>query len=486
MRLLALLLALTVTVPLTAQDSIAQERAIPLLKTIHDTIRYYHPFGQTEEGRQLMSAALEQGVNELQQAVDLPGDSIGQQPFVLAAGHLQSAVQCGHLQLNPNRPPAWIAAREHRLRFGLIRTSDDKYVLSDTLTKDTTVLPRGTVITKIDQSPVADLISRLAVFQGMNDQGHIRSSEIRIARNPIGLYESRYGLRDSIQITYVDLNDGQEQILDLGMELDHEPDTLEIKKLTRKEKKARRKLKHTSVFDLYKSKDSTAWVLQVRSFNSSYYNGINFNKLLKRTFDTINESNLDKLILDLQSNGGGNIAKAREFTRYLAKAPFRMTDKISSTSPKANGTNLWHKWGLFVVAKVRKIDGEYRMLASEKELKPARKVFKGELVVVIDELSFSATTLVANALKESNSATVIGQVTGGGRTQLYGGNIRDIIIGEKDELQFKVVVPNWRFQPWNAGPGTVSPDVVVPITQEDVISGKHPNVQAALDILHGN
>lgn len=393
--------------------------------------------------------------------------------FIYHAAALQTASGCGHLQLRPVLDTATLAAqRRHWRRMGVYPVGDgSRYVLTDTIrTMTKELLERGTEIIRFEDEPIEPLISRLSAFQGLNDLGYDRATHYKLGIGLWAYYQNYYGYRDSLQFTIVD------------------PETEEQKTVwmdTRvkfvKSKPAPKKERYKAYFNLRKSDDSSAWILRVRSFGGNAFKHVNEARLFKKTFATIQESGINKLVLDLRSNGGGSLERAKKFCRYLAKEDFQFTGSMYSQTPTAAGTNVFSKMGYFIVGGVRKKGDHFEQPGKVKVTKARKDGFKGELVIIVNEQSFSATVMVAHVLKETGAATVIGGKTGGSRRYTYGGNIRGYILGER--LQFRVRIPNWRFEQYLPGEGTFTPDEIVLLSQEGLRAKGDVRMDRALEIL---
>ena len=473
-----------------AQDSLSEAYSVKILRTLHDTIGYYHPAVQSAEARAAYDEAYKGALAQLQVSIDLPSDSIGLQDFVLAAGALQQHIQCGHLVLSPQRSEEWFKEYKSRRKYFTWLTSDDELILRAPFDVGMDTLAKGTEILSINGRRSIDIVRELAVFRGANDEGYDRAGEAMTALRLISLIDSRYGRKDTMVFEYIEPDSTlvKQLAVDMALPKNEEEEPESKIKLSKKDRKAARKLRndtlHTNYLSLKLTPDSSAWILEVASFSNKAFKHVNYDKLLKRTFETIAESGKDKLILDLTFNGGGDMVKARNLVRYLVDQPFALTDEVISTSPTANGKGLFGKIGMKVAGGVYKRDGVYHFGLAEKIVKPMKDCFRGDVVAIINEGTFSAGTIVANALMEMDAATVIGAKTGGGRGSLFGGNIREIMLGDPDQFEFAIRVPNWMYKPLNAEPGTVTPNVIIPITKMDLIEGRDVYIEEALEILN--
>lgn len=473
------------SLPAFAQDSLSHERAIDLLTLVHDTISYHHPAAQSLEEEAKLTTALNKSKAYVNKAVNPTTDSVGVQDFILGAAEMQRAIQCGHLTLTPDRTKKWLDSRDSRARFKLFITSGGQYVLLDTLETKTRMLVAGTAILAMNDRPVNEIVEELAAFRGLNDGGYEEAGRFLTARSVSALYESRYGDRDSIKLTYRDLVTEEVKDVHLIMQLSEEADSVKTPKAPVKKirKKERWRNLAASRFQLSKAEDGDYWTLAIRSFNNKYYRKPSFEKLLKQTFKKLEDEGATKLIVDLRYNGGGAINNAKALTSYFLDESFDFTDKVISTTPTAPGTGFIGKLGMRTWGGVKERDGVYYFGAAEKIGKPSKHRFAGEAVFVINQGSFSATTLAINTLQEYGFKNVIGQRTGGGKNVLYGGNIREINIGDDQGLKFDLRLPNWAFYPYKSRPGTVTPMELVPITQQDIIDGINPNFERAKEIL---
>ncbi|NJC25153.1 hypothetical protein GGR27_000634 [Lewinella antarctica] len=474
---------------LAGQHSVADTRAIPLLRTIRDTIAYHHPAAQSAATRAALRLAYDDAELTLQQLIAAPGDSIGVQDFILTAATFQRQLQDGHLQLRPHRSKAWKKAHKDYRRPSTYLTADDQLILVTDLPTNQDTLRKGTEILAFNGQPVADLIDQLTVFSGLNDEGYDRAARVIHSKSLAYHYQERYGYRDSLTVTYLVPETGSTRDAAIGMlvpeaaDATDDPPTRSAKKRARKETEAKL---HEKFLSLKKAPDSSAWILTVRSFSDSRFKHANYGRLLKQSFAKINESGLGKLILDLRVNGGGDMGNARTLIRYLVDEPFVMVDEVVSTAPTAGGVGLFQKYGLYVGAGVRKRNDGYHLGYAEKVAKPMRNGFRGDLVVLVDEGTFSASTLVARTLDVMDVGVLVGTRTGGGTGTLFGGKLRKIILGEKNELQLSLIVPVWTFKPLGATPGTVTPDVIISFTKEDLLKDISPMYTKALEILNGD
>jgi carboxyl-terminal processing protease len=156
-----------------------------------------------------------------------------------------------------------------------------------------------------------------------------------------------------------------------------------------------------------------------------------------------------KLVLDLRGNPGGYLDAAVHISSYFI--------------PK----------GAAIVTE--DFDGKH-----ENEVHTSRG-YRGlpsgtKVVVLIDGGSASASEIVAGALQDHDAATVIG-------TKSFGkGSVQQLI--SVDEGSLKVTIARWITPDghWIMGNG-VTPDIVVPVTQEDLDAKRDPQMTRAVRFL---
>lgn len=132
-------------------------------------------------------------------------------------------------------------------------------------------------------------------------------------------------------------------------------------------------------------------LLKINGFVNQYA-GDNFEENLQTFFSAVKEKGVEKIILDLRDNGGGQDVFGALLYAYLTTSPFAYYRSLNST----------HK--LFTVA-------DYPNLAVQQ---PKANAFTGRLYILINGQSFSTTTEFCAIAKSNNRATFIGMETGGG------------------------------------------------------------------------
>ena len=175
------------------------------------------------------------------------------------------------------------------------------------------------------------------------------------------------------------------------------------------------------------------------------------------------------LVLDLRGNGGGTDMLGEFVAQHLLAAPFIyyfLQQRYSPAMPSYDKPPHTSGWGTKFPVEVEPDAG----------IIP----FKGRLIVLHDEFSFSTTDNLLSCLKDLHpNATFIGRPSGGGT-----GAPREVVTlthsGAGISLcTMKVWSPKDRLI---EGRGTL-PDLPVVWTQADVAQGRDPDLEAALKLL---
>jgi len=204
-------------------------------------------------------------------------------------------------------------------------------------------------------------------------------------------------------------------------------------------KKKEEKIKKLQGYDSFKRKyskqlvfhnnDSNIAILKIADFTKG-----NYSKFYRNTFKLLDSLQTNTLIIDLRDNGGGRLSEVSRLYSYLTDSTFRFVEKSEVTSK----TSLWHD-GFFsskpflkspfkilaipsvllknivtTIITVKGKDDKYRIdLLSSWKKKSHRYRFDGNVYVLINGGSFSASSLIASNLQGSKRATFVGEETGG-------------------------------------------------------------------------
>ena len=150
------------------------------------------------------------------------------------------------------------------------------------------------------------------------------------------------------------------------------------------------------------------------------FKGSGFNKLYKKTFRWLEEQQLENLVIDLRDNPGGSADAATLLMQYLSAEPFpyykSITIKKRSFSFKKA---LDSKFGVFYFTKLRtkkkNASGVHEIRPTvTKNIKAGKLNYDGNVFVLTNGITGSASSLFAANMQYQKKAITIGEETGGG------------------------------------------------------------------------
>ncbi len=447
--------------------------AIPeAVETIYTKIKERHPYPATFEGLKALDAARAQVQSALKTIVDSK-DSIPYYEFVGLVAPLQEATNCGHLILETHLDSTEIqAVRGSTFPLRMIQVETGDYVLLRGLQSATDSLPPGTVISTINGRKVGPLIKELAPFSGINDNRNNDALLYKVAYYPMHLYQSYYGPQDSIVIATID---------EAGVAKNY---TVRAKKNKYVDpKKNKTPIANTLKFEF--SDDGETGILTIKKFSSYKFSDGNYFKFLRNVFDTLKTTGTDRLIIDIRNNGGGNSGRINALYHYLSDEKFYFTADARMTGPaRAEAGESAKTTRRRAAGAVTRRDRRLQRHLS-KPIKPSKEKLRytGKVVVLINELSFSASGIFARMVQGYGRGKLVGGVSGASANIMYGASKRGepILIGPSQDFELKVNTIG--LLPKHPIPGNITPDYIVRTTLEGIRSGRDEQMEKAMEVL---
>ena len=146
-----------------------------------------------------------------------------------------------------------------------------------------------------------------------------------------------------------------------------------------------------------------------------------FEKFLAETFKTIDQKGIDKLIVDVRLNGGGNSELNGLLFSYITTKSYRQASgrywKVSDQSKKRYSSQpVYEKvFGSEFMADYMSRESGTSFYEDWDELetpKPAKRFFEGKTCFLIGPQTFSSANFLADAIKTYQLSTLIGTSTG--------------------------------------------------------------------------
>jgi hypothetical protein len=391
-------------------------------------------------------------------------------------------IRCGHTSFSMSKD--WGRFIRNRRIPSLplyMKVWQDTFVITANLHRDS-ILKKGTLVTSINGVRNKDIIQKMLSY--MVQDGYATNVNYqRISTNFPYFHRNVFGIYKTYKIGYIDHN-GIEKTTQVSW-YNPQPDTSKKVNKTpvskpvkpKKETRKQRLENHRSL-----KIDSTTALLTLNTFSEGH-----LRTFFRRSFREMRRKNVKNLVLDLRSNGGGKISNYVLLSKYIRNTKFKVADTaaaiVNSLSPytKHISAGFWNSMGMKLFTKRQK-DGRYHFGYWERQmLKPkTTNHFDGDVYVLINGLTFSASTLFCNTVKGQSNVTLVGEETGGGWHGNTGVMIPDITLPNS---KLRVRLPLFRLVNYNHVPkdgSGVIPDVYVPPTVENVrkeIDGKIAKVR---------
>lgn len=271
----------------------------------------------------------------------------------------------------------------------------------------TDTIPNGAEVTAINGKPMAEIIKSLLTKMTFADGNRIGGKLEDLNRYFSGYYAAFIDAPTTFNVTY---------------QVDRETKTATLPAVTEQTIKTYVEAHKTALKKPFRLTytDPKIAVITIERFMGDTKEQ-DFKQFLRDAFREIKEKRVERLILDLRDNEGGEESWGVLLYSYLAEQPFRYYDHISVRQKKKYSFPAWTS-KLYRMAKVFAVKkrGDGYVFAWHRGLritKPNPDAYLGKLYVLLNGNSFSVTTEFAarvHADKRSGGTIFIGQESGGG------------------------------------------------------------------------
>jgi Peptidase family S41 len=415
-------------------------------------------------------------------------DSMTEQQFgwkILAP--LTDKIHCGHTSFGmSNAYNKWIKNKIIPSFPLFMKVWNDTMAVTGNLNRKDSILKRGTIIKTINGLGAAAL--QQYMFNYMTEDGNANNvNYLRLSNNFPYYHRNIFGLSKEYTVTYLDTT-GATQTIKLPV-FDPPKDTSKKKKaavaITKNSKKETRKQRLQSMRSLAIDTASNTAIITLNTFASG-----RLRKFFRQTFRYIKKTGINNTVLDIRSNGGGKVDASTLLTRYVTRAPFKICDTSYAVAKNLRPYSRYIKerflnnLGLIFLTGKR-ADGFYHFGRWERKLfQPKTKNhFSGNLYVLTNGQTFSASTLFCNAIKGQPGITLVGEEAGGG---WYGNNgimIPDITL---PNTHLRVRLPLFRIVQYKHvgkdGRG-VMPDIYVGTSYDALLKSYDKKMQVVMEMI---
>lgn len=413
-------------------------------------------------------------------------DSMTEQQFtwhILAP--LVDKIHCGHTSVGMSK--AYIKWAEYKKfpAFPLfMKVWNDTMAVTGNMNKKDSVFKRGTLITAINGDSNHDMIKKM--FDYLPEDGHANNiNYIRLSANFPYYHRNIYGISKKYSVNYID-SMGNEKNDSLSVYISPK-DSIRKDSLTKIEKrnmpKEKKRLRYRSL------EIDSSGKMAIMTLNT-FTNG-QLRCFFKKSFKKLRKENINNLVIDIRSNGGGRVALSTLLSRYISRTSFKAGDSLFSKVRSLGPYTKYVKGGLltnielFFIAH-KKQDGFFHIKNMEKKLyKPkTNNHYNGSVYILTNGTTFSASSLFCNTVKGQPGITLVGEETGGG---WYGNNgilIPDIIL---PNTKTRVRLPLFRIVQYKhietKGTG-IYPDIYIPTNYDALLKSYDKKMQVVKGLIY--
>ncbi|MGI8581139.1 MAG: S41 family peptidase [Chitinophagaceae bacterium] len=375
---------------------------------------------------------------------------------------LTNKIHCGHTSFSMSKGWNRFIRNKRIPSFPLyLKIWKDTMVVTANLNRKDSVIKKGMLITSINGISNGDLIKKMFGYV-VQDGYESNVNYVRLSTSFPYFHRNVFGIYKNYTIQYIDrIGKGKKVSVPLfGIT----EDTLKkIKDFPPvKEKHISRKEKLGNVRSLQTNNGTSVMTI------NSFAGGNRLKAFFRRSFKSTRKNNIKNLVIDIRANGGGDISNYVALTKYIRNTPFKVADTAVAISKsfapytKYIRSGFFNNVGLLLLTK-KHADGRYHFGYWERHTMKQKKKnhYSGDVYVLTNGLTFSASSLFCNAVKGQSNVTLVGENTGGGWYGNSGIMIPDITL---PNTRVKVRLPMFRLVQYQHGPKTgtgVVPDIYV-------------------------
>jgi hypothetical protein len=327
-------------------------------------------------------------------------------------------IKCGHtsVHFSPKLTKQYANYRFPQFPLQLKVWKDSAVVIGNLFNKDS-ILKRGTIVTAINQLPIKSLVD--SIYGIMSTDGNSINFKSQVLTNNFsGWYKAKFGDADSVyQISYID-SVGNPTTTSIAAYLPPKPKKDSVSVSTAGSSKPK----------MPKTVAPKKWTLLVDStgitafMNLSSFSGTGLRKFIRQSFRTIKTRGVKNLVIDLRSNGGGNVKNSTRLSQYIADHSFKIADSVVASNrgiskvPLSSFLNvMYYALAKSVISK-KEADGKFHFKRFEKHYYApiTKNHFDGSVYILQGGYTFSASTLFTSPIMKQKNVTIVGEESGGG------------------------------------------------------------------------
>jgi hypothetical protein len=219
--------------------------------------------------------------------------------------------------------------------------------------------------------------------------------------------------------------------------------------------------------------------------------GTPFPGFLKKTFEELDQKSIKSLVIDLRGNGGGADLNGRLLFGYLIDKPFKYYTHLEIMRNELSFLEHTEVPDLNKMLKARTKPNDKGTFNATMhpnlgdELKPMQPTFRGDVYVLLDGASFSATGETTSLMHYYKRAKFVGEECGAG----YYGNTSGIMPTlTLPNTKLRIRIPMVRYHMAVSGykypDRGIIPEFPFARSIEDLLAGKDTELEYALELIN--
>lgn len=411
------------------------------------------------------------------------GDSMTEQQFTWhILSPLVDKIHCGHTSVGMTKAYGKWAKGKKLPSFPLfMKIWNDTMAVTGSLNRRDSIFKRGTLITAINGIPNDSLIR--IMFNYLPEDGYANNlNYIRLSGNLPYYHRNIFGLSKNYNVSYIDSTGKAKTAVVPVYTPPRDSTKKDSARKTVRIKPQNRLLGYRSL--VIDSSGKMA-VMTLNTFTKGH-----LRRFFRQSFKKLIAQQVNNLVLDLRSNGGGRVGLSTLLTKYISRTSFRVADTLYAKSKSLGPYTRYFKGKflnnleLFLISRKRK-DGFYHIRHLENKVyHPKKNKYNGDVYVLINGPTFSAATLFINTVKAQPGISVLGEETGGGWHGNNGIMIPDITL---PNTKTRVRLPLFRLVQYNHVPKTgtgIIPDIYVGTSYEALLKNYDKKMQVVRKIIY--
>lgn len=423
--------------------------------------------------------------------------------FFILISQFLNKLKCGHTYTNFYNQDNKLKDRLFNQRTYLpfyFQIVDGKFIITNNASSKSIAI--GSEISKINGIAVKEIIDKLLTVtkaDGSSTLEH-RISSIALSRNEA----ESYALFDWYFPLFFPLEDEVYTIeaIDFATK---KPTKFQILAMTKTERtlEIAKRYGATPTYD-------DGWKFEIHGGKTGYLKidnsitwrlkTVKFKEFLADAFAELRTKNIKHLIIDLRGNGGGSMDVGFELSRYLTKQklpPYAQSRRLVRNvngQPELLKNISTYSDELIQALKngvpaplFRKFDDQYFEIISRESfpaVEPYANNFQGQAFIIADSSNASATFQFLDYAQQHNLAKIVGQVSGGNKQGINGGNYFFLKLPNS---KIEIDIPVYFQAPFQIQKDQgVIPDVIVKRTASDIGNKFDREMDTVNKILSGN